>query len=105
MEDRGIDANELPKLNFLKKKISLPYIYLSYWLTVPEFVNEMLDKVRDQKTIDDRVVYDVISKIYDDRLKYSWTDEAEDFNYRFALSSIKRLRNVLELNDEPSSSK
>ena len=96
----GRDIREKARqLNFLKKKIAAPYQSLEYWLTVPEFVNEMVEKVRNGDTIDNRVVYDSISEIYREREKVKWTNEAGTFNYRLANAAVKRLRRILNLDN------
>ena len=98
-EGRGI-SNDVRQLNFLKKKISAPYQSIEYWLTVPEFVDDMLEKVRNRETIDNRVVYESISAIYKRKELVKWTSEAGSFNYRLANAAVKRLRKVLGIIDD-----
>ena len=96
-EERDI-REKAHRLNFLKKKIHVPYQSLEYWLTIPEFVNAISEKVCNGETIDDRVVYESISEIYNEKEKVKWTNEAGTFNYRLANAAVKRLRKVLGLN-------
>ena len=97
MDGRRDNRKDIHKLDFLKKKISAPYQSIEYWLTVPEFVDEMLDKVSRNAVIDDAVVYEVMNRIYDEKAKFKWTEQGKSFNYRMAWSAVKRLRKVLSL--------
>ena len=97
MKMESDNRKDIHKLDFLKRKISAPYQSIEYWLTVPEFVDEMLDMVSNSAVIDDLVVYEAMNRIYDEKDKYKWTEQGKDFNYRLAWSAVKRLRKVLNL--------
>ena len=95
MSDAREINGDVNKLNFLYKKITAPYPSIRYWLSIPEFANEMLEMVTNGDTIDDFVVYESMSRIYQTKEKMKWKDKKGVFNYRLANAAIKSLRKRL----------
>lgn len=95
MSEKCSIIREAYKLDFLKKKISAPYPSIEYWLTIPEFLEVMLEKVEHGETIDDTVVLPVMEKIYNDFEQQRKAYGGIHFNYSLARSAIKKLRKKL----------
>ena len=95
----GCDIENIPhELRFMISKISAPNQPLIYWLNVPEFADEMLTMVGRRETIDDLVVYEVMSRIYaEKKMERQTSGRRIDFNFRFANNAIKKLRRSLGL--------
>ena len=69
------------RLNFMYNKISIPKMSMVYWMKVPEFVAEMLERFERGDTIDDQSVYPVMKKVYEHALGEKGTKRAEVYNY------------------------
>ena len=93
-EERDI-RKEAYKLNFLYKKINLPYPLIQCWLSVPEFLEVMLDKVNHSEKIDESTIYPVMKNIYEQMLPYKSKKEGREFNYYSARRAIKKLESIL----------
>lgn len=89
------------RLGFMYRKISMSKVSLHYWLTIPEFHDEMLNMFCEGLTIDNASVYDVAKRIY---LKWERKRDRSsvkpDFNYCLARRGIRRLENIMAENHE-----
>lgn len=96
--DGKCDIRELSyKLNFMYKKIPVPKKSMAYWMTIPEFLDEMLEKVEHSETIDCPVVYESMQRIYDQMYLLRIDGRKVDFNFRLARRSINYLKGVLNI--------
>lgn len=88
------------RLGFMYKKIAMSYTPLHYWLTIPEFHDEMLNMFCEGLTIDNASVYNVAKRIY---LKWECKRECSkvgDFWYRTARRGLNQLERILAENHE-----
>ena len=105
-DDRLFDHNLL----FMLNKLSAPYQSIKYWLTVPEFVSEMQDRVACGGTVDNQVALESMERIYIQkeierdriRLEQNRSDVRTDFSFKFAKRAIKSIRKALGMIDQPT---
>ena len=72
--------------NFIPRKCSISYSKLQYWLTIPEFVIQVVHRMEAGERIDDRVLLDIMEPIYDEL----YNDES--FNASWARKAINTLK-------------
>lgn len=87
------------KLLFLFNKINIPKMSMLYWLCVPEFEQAMLKLVNEGKSINNRVVYENMTEIYNNLLPYKGTEKATNCNFCQMRRGINQLSKVLEQTD------
>lgn len=85
------------QLQFMYNKISVPKMALSYWMTIPEFVEEMLRMLSNSETIDNKSVYLVMDGLYRDMERYRKTPKGQHINYRLARSAVNALKRELSI--------
>lgn len=84
-------------LGFVFRKISLPSGDLAYWFSVQEFLDEVESLIKQNKTVDNQVIYDIMLKVYEQKSELRKVSSTKpDFNYNYARRSIKHLRRVLD---------
>lgn len=91
------EGRDTAKLSFMFNKISVPKMSMVYWLKVPEFVDAIFNLYDNGKTIDDKVVYDVMTSIYDEVLPYKGTERTVEYNFSKMRQGIARLREKLNI--------
>ena len=96
---------EVHKLDFMYKKIHVPYPCMRYWLTIPEFVSAMLDKVRRSKTIDDQTTYEEMVKIFAKMKERRVSEDLQPYNLRLAKRAILRLERLISHPEQSPDSK
>lgn len=70
-------------MDFMYKKISVGESVLKYWLSLPEFVSEIKENMDKNISITNKVVYDIVKKIYFPKEKSRMDGLKDiDFNYR-----------------------
>lgn len=84
------------KLLFLFNKIDIPKMSMLYWLCVPEFEQAMLNLVNEGKSIDNRVVYENMTEIYNNLLPYRGTEKATNCNFCQMRRGINKLSKALQ---------
>lgn len=99
MPEERDSRDEIYRLNFLYKKFGfIPYQSMQYWLTIPDFANAMLEKVRNSETIDNQVLYSTMEGIYSEKNKVKRELKKGVFNYRLANAALRRLRREMGIN-------
>lgn len=102
-DDRLFDHNLL----FMLNKLSAPYQSIKYWLTVPEFVSEMQERVACGGTVDNRVALDAMERIFAQkeierdrvRTEQNKFHVRTDFSFKFARRAIRSIRKALGYTD------
>lgn len=85
------------KLGFVFKMSPLTFTELSYWFAVPKFLDEIELKMKRGEHIDNRVIYNIMVKVYERQLELrKVSDKKPDFNYKGARTTIKRLKRFLD---------
>lgn len=81
------------RLNILYKVCSAHKYNMAYWLTIPEFVDEMLSLREQGVLFNDQNVLDVMQRIYNEK------DENRalypDFNFSTARQAINQIQRAL----------
>lgn len=94
----GLDIMELRyKLNFMYAKISVPKMVMHYWMMVPEFVASVLELYDAKQTIDNRSVYDIMVRVYNEAIVDKGTKRTEGYNFAKMRRGIRGLEEVLQL--------
>ena len=88
------------KLLFLYNKIDIPAIAMHEWMKVPEFVQDMLDKVSKSETIDNWTVYKSMEEIYWGLERQKESGNSADVSYRLLRRSMTRLRNKVQTGED-----
>lgn len=93
---KGLDLQTDNHLGFMFRRISVSGTSLAYWLTVPEFRNEILRVISSGATVDNKFVYDTMKNIYSryETLRENSVEKPE-FNYRLARSGINQIERAL----------
>ena len=89
---RGFDVPA--ELGFMLRKISASGTSIAYWLTVPEFVSEMRNKVLHNETIDNESVLPIMERIYDEKLHLRNRGVDVDFGFYRARKAINQLSRI-----------
>lgn len=85
------------KLGFLYKKSSMKPIAMSYWMTVPEFLEDVMTLYERREVIDDAALLTIVARIYSEKKEESLGFEKRiDFNFRAARQGINNLKKALE---------
>ncbi len=88
-------SDDIKKLGFLYGKIDVPTIAMTEWMKIPDFVQDMLDKVSKSETIDDWVVYKSMDEIYWGLEQRKEQDRDKHINYRLLRRAITCLKRVV----------
>ena len=81
--------------NFIPRKCSISFSRLEYWLTIPEFVTDVIAKIESNVTIDDEVLLNIMQGIYNRRIS-----EDEGFDAKLARRAINSLKKACGLQTE-----
>lgn len=96
MDERRDNRKEQTRLGFMFKTISVSKIALDYWLSVPAFYSEMLDKMNRHEPINNNTVLKVMEEIYDrDFRPVQNTPEGLGLNFYRARKAINQLRRAV----------
>lgn len=83
-------------LNFMVNKISVPRMVMTYWLSLPEFVEVINKCISERKEIDDELVYEVVKGIYFPKALMRENDNSDKlFNYKTARRGLNELSEKL----------
>lgn len=83
-------------LNFMYKKIDVPRPVMVSWFKLPEFTNAIQNKIDLGISINNQVVYDIIKKIYFEKLQMKSNGQnIGDFNYYGMKRGIQKLCKIL----------
>lgn len=102
MEDLSFRDSEKinPALRFMFKKCSCNFTNMAYWLSVPEFEEEMLRMTKNGIEIRDDTILPVMQEIYQAKLEKRKRDRKAwnqtEFVFGYAKSGIRELRHVIE---------
>lgn len=84
------------KLGFMFKKISMSQKPMTYWLSLPEFLDDIQSLIDSNITINDESVYKVLSRIYFEEEEFERrTGLKSEFDFKLARSGIYQLMKVL----------
>lgn len=103
MKGRREALDEAYKLNFLYKKISLPYPIIRSWLAEPEFVERLLPMVNNSETIDDRIVLPIMQSILEEKervLSLEGKRNTDGFNFHHGRRAVRILEQKLFSSDQ-----
>ncbi len=64
----GFPSENSNGIGFLYKVVSVAHTGLSYWITVPEFVERIRHLQEQRVTIDERMVFDIMKEVYKQKL-------------------------------------
>ena len=91
---RKVLISRNPDINFIygKLKQSCRYAHITYWINNDDFANRVRELQKQNATITDRMVYDIMRDIYLSKSKiWSNTGVRPDFNFYAAKRCIKSL--------------
>lgn len=89
----GFPSENHNGIGFLFKKVKISQTNLSYWMTVPEFVERIKSLMLQPITIDEGVVFDIMKEIY----RYKLNDKENGFETDFKFYPAKRALRELSL--------
>ena len=79
-------------LNFMVNKISVPKMVMTYWLSLPEFVEIISKCINEHKEIDDKLVYGITKEIYFQKALMRENGNSDKlFNYKTARRGLNGL--------------
>jgi len=87
---------KVEQLGFLFGKIHVNHTILDHWLSITKFVDAIYEKYMNSETIDDRVVYDVMCKVFNENKRLT-TD-------KLAKRGIDSLKKILESDENQNRS-
>lgn len=87
----GFPSDDYNGVAFLFKKVRISHTSLAYWMTVPEFVQEITLLQKKSETINEEVVFRIMQRIY--REKES--DKAEGIQYDFKFQPARHAMRML----------
>lgn len=91
-EGRDIRSDKY-RLGFMFRIISVSKMALDYWLTVPAFVDKMMDMMEQHEPISNQTVLPVMEEIYNrDFEPVRNTPEGVGLNFYLARKAINQLR-------------
>ena len=84
--------NKNEDIMFLYKKVNMSRSALAYWITNDEFAAEIRKLKGSNTTISERVVFDIMQRIYKAYVELRAVSEQKpDFNYRLAKKGLSSL--------------
>ncbi len=89
----GFPSDDHNGIGFLFKKIGITHTLLSYWMTVPEFVERIKTLQSQPITIDESMVFDIMREIYSQKL----SDKENGIETGFMFYPAKRALRALSL--------
>lgn len=87
----GFPSENHNGIGFLFKKIKISRTNLSYWMTVPEFVERIKFLQLQPITIDESMVFDIMKEIYNQKLNDKENGFETDFKFYPAKRALREL--------------
>lgn len=87
----GFPSDNYNGIAFLFKKVNITHTLLSYWMTVPEFVERIKALQSQPITIDESMVFDIMKEIYGKKLCEKESGFETDFKFYPAKRALRAL--------------
>ena len=79
------------RIGFLFKTSDAPKVSLAYWVTVPEFVEEISNAINNGISINDEYIFNVMKRIYAQKDELRKQGTGVDFSFRLSRRSLRIL--------------
>lgn len=86
---------ERTDIDFIYKKCDAPRVLLTYWISVPEFFDEISRLQGTQTEINNEVVFNVMREIYNDKEQDRLNGIPTDFKFAPARRAIRVLSGIV----------